>query len=295
MHLGSLLAALSSYLQARTAGGRWLLRIDDLDRPRCPPGADGTILGQLEAHGLQWDEAPRYQSRHVQDYRDALGLLRDRQLTYRCTCTRARLREASRAGPDGAVYAGTCWPGAPGSGRAALRLRVGEGRLEFPDRWGGRLGRDLATEIGDIIVLRADGQPAYQLACVIDDDAQGITEVVRGADLLGSSFQQIALRRVLGKPALAYGHVPVLTDARGRKLSKQNHAPAIDNRRAAANLQACLMLLGLPAEPALSSATPAETLAWAAARWGAARMSWTAQSGAAITYNALQQTGLFSP
>lgn len=294
MHLGSLLTAIASHLQARAAGGRWLLRIDDLDRPRCPPGADRTILGQLEAHGLLWDEAPRYQSQHVPEYRQALAELEARKLTYRCCCTRAALREASLAGPDGAVYAGTCRTATAGHGRAARRVRVGEGRLELADRWGGSHARNLASEIGDFVVLRADGQVAYQLACVIDDEAQGITEVIRGADLLGSSFAQIALQRLLGKPTPAYGHLPVLADARGRKLSKQNHAPALDNARASANLQACLALLGLTPPPALRDARPAEILTWAAAHWDAARISWGAQSGPTITYNALQQTGFLS-
>ena len=288
LHLGSLVTAVASFLQARRCGGAWLLRIDDLDRARCPAGMADRILRQLEAHALLWDEAPRFQTAHVPHYRQALDVLQQQGLLYHCTCTRAALQAASRAGPDGPVYPGTCRERE--QPRGALRLRVGAGPLCIDDGWQGRQCRELADEVGDIVVQRADGLIAYQLACVVDEQAQGVTEVVRGIDLLGSTFQQRCIQSALGVIPPAYRHLPILVDERGRKLSKQNHAAPIDTRRASLNLCACLVLLNHEPPAALHRAPPAEILRWGVAHWDAARVPRTAQIAGTIAYNALQQS-----
>ena len=284
LHLGSLLTALASWLDARHRGGRWLLRIDDLDRARCPPGTDAIILRQLEAHALHWDESPRYQAAHVEDYRDALHRLEQAQRLYACTCSRAVLKQASHQGPDGPVYSGTCRNAGHAPGRASLRARLPDRELCFDDGLQGRQCRRLASEVGDFVVRRANGEIAYQLACAVDEQAQRITDVVRGADLLGSTFCQLWVQQELGQAPPRYAHLPVVTDARGRKLSKQNHAPAVDARAAAANLRHCLRLLN---QEDVAGDEPGEIVAAAAKRWDAARVSRTAQIEG-FPYNALQ-------
>jgi glutamyl-Q tRNA(Asp) synthetase len=272
--MGSLLTALASWLEARSHGGQWLLRVDDLDRARCPPGTADVILRQLEAHGLTWDGTVRYQRQHVDDYRAALRALEHLGATYACTCSRAVLKAGGLAGPDGPVYAGTCRDARHGSTGASLRVRVPAQTLCFDDAWQGRQCRELAREVGDFVVRRADGVAAYQLACAVDEPAQGITHVVRGADLLGSTFCQLWLQQMLGTPTPEYQHLPVLTDGRGRKLSKQNRAAALDSGAAAGNLRHCLRLLN---QADSAGGTAPEVLAQALAQWNAARVSRTAQ------------------
>lgn len=250
LHFGSLLTALASYLDARQAGGVWLLRIDDLDGPRCVPGATETILEQLQQHGLIWDEAPYYQSQHQHAYESALNALGSRGLLYRCRCTRRILRQTALPGPDAPVYPGTCRHAEVTDQTAALRLRLSDRVEELTDRWQGRVRRDLQTQVGDFVVRRVDGQIAYQLACAIDEEQQRITHVVRGADLLSSTFAQRTVARSLNLSTPVYGHLPVLVDAAGKKLSKQHHAPAIDNTKAAENLRVALQQLGQDTPPA---------------------------------------------
>jgi glutamyl-Q tRNA(Asp) synthetase len=288
LHLGSLFTALGSYLHAKAQGGAWLLRIDDLDRPRCPRGMDDVILRQLEAHALYWDGPVRYQSAHVDEYRSALADLAAQGRTYACSCTRATLQQNSRPGPDDLVYDGRCRERAAVGSRAALRVRVPEGAICFDDLWLGRQCRDFQHDLGDFVVRRNDGEIAYQLACVVDECAQGITEVVRGADLLGSSFRQQHLQGVLAFSVPRYGHLPVLADARGRKLSKQNHAAPVEAKCAAANLVDCLRRLGQPVPQREGS--PEEIIAAATRSWGAANVCGAAQPAVALAYNALQQT-----
>ncbi|MDB5985838.1 MAG: glutamyl-Q tRNA(Asp) ligase [Nevskia sp.] len=267
LHAGSLLTALASYLQARAVAGQWLLRIDDLDRARCRPEHTDTILRQLEAHGLYWDAAPRLQSQHVDEYAAAYEQLLAQGLVYGCACARAQLAQTSRSGVDGPVYAGTCRDQAKDLRSAAVRLRVAAIELQIDDACQGRLRRQLERDVGDFIVRRADGQIAYQLACVIDEQQQGITEVVRGADLIGSSFKQRYLRQLLDLAQPAYLHIPVLVDAQGQKLSKQNHAASIDAYSVVDNLFACLSRLGQQPPASLRQAGAAEILQWATVGW----------------------------
>lgn len=287
LHLGSLLTAVASFVHARSQGGTWLLRIDDLDRARCPPGAAARIRRQLDAHGLHWDEPPRVQGAHLDEYAAALERLASAGAVYGCTCTRAALRARALPGPDGPVYPGTCRDAS--AARGSQRLRVGDGRWCFDDGWQGRQCRDPGREVGDFVVRRADGVFAYQLACAVDEHAQGITEVVRGADLLGSTFQQRWVLERLGWRPPAYRHLPVLLGPDGRKLSKQNHAAPVDGRRAAANLVHCLALLQQNPPAQLRRAGVPEVLAWAIAHWDAASVPRNAQMAEGIPYNALQQ------
>ncbi|MDE2150117.1 MAG: tRNA glutamyl-Q(34) synthetase GluQRS [Gammaproteobacteria bacterium] len=269
LHFGSLYTALASWLDARAAGGRWLLRIDDLDAARCHPQHTTTILHQLEAHGLIWDESPRLASRHIAEYRAALERLRRDDRLYYCRCTRKRLARIQFAGPDGSVYPGYCRESGFDSG--ALRLRTTSGQLELNDLFCGNLLRDAAREIGDFVVCRADGIPGYQLHCAIDEAAQRITRVMRGADLLGSTVRQRIVAAALRLPSPHYAHLPLVVDVAGYKLSKHNHAQPIDASRAIDNLRRALVLLEQPApEPAL--ATPADILAFAVAHWRPARI-----------------------
>jgi glutamyl-Q tRNA(Asp) synthetase len=272
LHLGSLLTALASYLQARAAGGAWLLRIDDLDCQRSRPEHTSAILRQLEAHAMTWDETPRLQSAHRQEYEAAFERLRNGGMLYLCTCTRARLARESAMGCDGRVYSGRCRDLRVTAPRTAWRLRLAPGRLELIDRWQGRLVRECERDLGDFVVKRADGVIGYQLACVIDEAAQGITEVVRGADLIGSSFRQQCLQRALGLSSPAYAHLPLLVGGDGRKLSKQNHATALDSARASDNLGLCLGALQ-HSPPAELRGAPARTLVeWARQHWNPDRV-----------------------
>lgn len=262
LHLGSLLTALASWLQARSRGGIWLLRIDDLDRPRCVPGAEAEIRRQLLAHGLRWDEEPLRQSGQLQRYRQALARLAAEGHTYRCICTRQVLRGSQRPGPDGPVYPGSCRAGGHASG--AVRARLPDSPVVLDEA--GTPLRRTAAQIGDPVVERSDGTPGYALASVLDEEALGITEIVRGGDLLGASFQQQALRTLFGLKAPAHRHLPLLTDGRGRKLSKQNHAPPIDTGAAADSLRRCLALLGQePVRPDVLE--PVRIVELAAERW----------------------------
>lgn len=267
LHMGSLFTALASYLRARDQNGQWLIRIDDLDTPRNVPGADTVILKQLESHGLEWNETPRYQTTHIEQYRSALNDLQERGNVYGCTCTRAELALTSHAGPDGPVYAGICRGKNIGNEKHALRVSVTETSLSFKDLLLGQQTRQLRDEIGDFIVQRSDGILGYQLACAIDESEQGITEVLRGADLLDSTFRQLYLQQLLGLIPAQYGHLPVLIQADGKKLSKQNHADPIDASSASGNLMRCLISLGQNPPAELVGAAPREILNWATGHW----------------------------
>jgi glutamyl-Q tRNA(Asp) synthetase len=254
LHFGSLVAALASWLDARAARGRWLVRIEDLDAPRTQPGAADEILRTLERLGLHWDGEVLYQSRRTGLYRDALERLRDR--TYWCSCSRREIADSSLGlAADGAqIYPGTCRGGvAQGKTPRALRLKAA-GAVEFIDRVQGPQAQILERDVGDFVLERADGQFAYQLAVVVDDAAQGITDVVRGADLLDSTPRQIHLQRLLGLPTPRYLHVPAAVNAAGEKLSKQTGAQPVDVNRKTHELRRALAFLGQPEADDLAQA-----------------------------------------
>ena len=271
LHAGSLVAALASWLDARAYGGRWLVRIEDVDTPRCVPGADRTILQQLAACGLVPDEPPVRQSQRSALYEAALQELVARGLAYPCACSRKDIEAAlaaqgrTRERHGELVYPGTCRAGLHGRQPRAWRFRV-EGVVQWSDRRLGPQSQDVAAEIGDFVLKRADGLYAYQLAVVVDDAAQGITHVVRGEDLADNTPRQILLQRALGLPTPQYLHTPLVRGADGEKLSKQNGAQPLDLTDAAAALQAAAAVLGLRV-PAGTS--PAGWLASAVAAWAA--------------------------
>lgn len=269
LHFGSLVAALGSYLDARARDGEWLVRMEDLDPPRAAPGAAADILRTLESLGLHWDAAVLRQSERGDAYQAALAALERMGATYPCACTRREIGDSALAGTDGSlVYPGTCRNGLR-AGRAAraTRLRVDDAVIEFDDAVQGRMRQRLAADVGDFVLRRADGLFAYQLAVVVDDAAQGITDVVRGADLLDSTPRQILLQRLLGAPTPRYLHLPVAINAAGEKLSKQTRALPIDRAGPGAALVAALEFLGQRPEPRLVDAPAAEILAVATARW----------------------------
>ena len=266
LHFGSLVAAVASFADARAAGGEWLLRIEDLDRPREVPGATAGILNALHALGLHWDGEPLYQHRCTADYDRALVELDARGLLYPCACSRAEVERAGRRGPAGIIYPGTCRRGLPpGRTPRALRLCIPPGALCFTDRIQGPQCQDPAAVLGDPILRRADGIHAYQLAVVVDDARQGISHVVRGADLLVSTPLQCLLQRLLGLPAPAYAHVPLALDAAGRKLSKSLAAAPVDPGDPLPALHRAWAWLGQ--EPAPAGASLAEFWTHALAHW----------------------------
>jgi len=209
LHFGSLVAAMGSYLDARAQGGEWLVRMEDLDQTRTLPGAADAILRTLDALGFEWDGAVAYQSRRTQAYAQALERLRQAGLVYPCGCSRKQIQRSARLGPEGPIYPGNCRRGlAAGVAARSLRLRVPDQTCAFEDRIQGRIEQNLARQVGDFVVQRADGFHAYQLAVVVDDGWQGINRVVRGADLLLSTPRQIYLQRLLGLDRPDYAHLP---------------------------------------------------------------------------------------
>jgi glutamyl-Q tRNA(Asp) synthetase len=262
LHFGSLVAALASWLDARAARGRWLLRIEDLDAPRAQPGAADEILRTLEQLGLTWDGPVVYQSQRSALYRQALEKLQNQ--TYWCSCTRREIADSSLGlAPDGAqIYPGTCRGGLPaGKAPRALRVRTTADAIGFADRVQGAQRQILEAEVGDFVLYRADEQFAYQLAVVVDDAEQGVTDVVRGADLLDSTPRQIYLQRLLGYPQPRYLHVPAAVNAAGEKLSKQTGAPPIELSGRSRELRRALAFLGQK---------PSDDLAQAVRNWNPA-------------------------
>ena len=231
LHFGSLVSAMASFLQARAQGGQWFVRIEDLDPPREQPDAADHILRMLEALGMTWDGEVWYQRHRHPEYEAAISRLEAAGAVYACTCSRREVADSSVRGIDGPVYPGTCRDRGIGDGAArAQRVRTDATVVVFDDRWQGRVARTLDRDYGDFVLRRADGLFAYQLAVVVDDAAQGISEVVRGADLLESTPRQIHLQRLLGLPTPTYAHHAVVLNDAGQKLSKQTQAPPIDGR-----------------------------------------------------------------
>ncbi|WP_338621185.1 tRNA glutamyl-Q(34) synthetase GluQRS [Paludibacterium sp. THUN1379] len=267
LHAGSLMTAVGSYLEARTRGGRWLVRIEDLDTPRMVPGAADEILRTLARLGFAWDGEVVYQSRRHERYRAALDALINQDLAYACRCSRREIQAVAARGLDGAVYPGTCralqLKPQPG---LAWRLRVDlAGEQAFGDRLQGRYAQNLPRDIGDFVLLRADGYWAYQLAVVVDDADQGVTDVVRGADLLVSTPRQIWLQQRLGLTTPGYCHLPLLVNAAGEKLSKQTLAPSISADAALDELALALTRLGHRPPAGLISLS--ELWSWAHNHW----------------------------
>jgi glutamyl-Q tRNA(Asp) synthetase len=269
LHFGSLVAAAASWLDARAAGGEWLVRIEDVDLPRSVPGAADEMLRTLAALGLEWDGEVAWQSRRTQRYEEALERLRGRGLVYRCRCSRREIADSALRGPEGAVYPGTCREAGIGIAvEAADRFVAPREPIAFVDRVQGVISQDVARDIGDFVVKRRDRLHAYQLAVVVDDADQGITDVVRGADLLWSTPRQIALQRALGLATPRYLHVPVATNAQGEKLSKQTYAAPVRAGDAQA-MRSALRFLG---QDVVESGTPAEMLRAAVSGWRAERI-----------------------
>ncbi len=260
LHFGSLVAAVGSYLQARSLGGDWLVRMEDLDTPRNAPGAADSILRDLEHFGLQWDEAVVYQSDRLGLYADALNRLRRKGLVYDCGCSRRDLEEG--------VYPGSCrWGVAEGREARSIRVLTNDQLISLDDQVQGIFAQSLESTFGDFVVLRADRIFAYHLAVTIDDALQSMSEIVRGADLLDSTPRQIHLQRCLGLLTPAYAHLPVAVNAGGQKLSKQTFARPVGDRRPAEVLFEVLEFLGQ--EPALEmrGASKDDVLAWGVENW----------------------------
>jgi glutamyl-Q tRNA(Asp) synthetase len=265
LHLGSLLTALASFLDARAHQGQWLVRIDDVDSYRARRDADGRILFSLEALGLDWDGPVTRQSQRLERYRHALATLSERGLIYACVCSRKTLADPGNPG----IYPGTCRnrPPVVQPGSHALRLAVADRTIRFDDRVQGPVVQDLSREVGDFILFRRDQAFAYHLATAVDDADQGITDIVRGNDLLESTPRQIHLQELLALPTPRYAHTPILVDASGRKLSKRTLAPEAETRYPGKILCQLLRWLRLAPPDELMDASPVEILNWAIPRW----------------------------
>ncbi len=267
LHFGSLVAALGSYLDARHNRGEWLVRVEDLDPPREVAGATDSILQTLEAFGFEWDGPVVYQSMRNELYDTALEQLARNGRLYGCACTRKEIADSSLKG-QGKIYPGTCRNGLP-AGRTArsVRVRVDDACIRITDRLQGIVEQRLAHEVGDFVLRRADQLVAYQLAVVVDDARQGITDVVRGADLLDSTPRQYYLQQQLGLPAPRYLHLPVVVNASREKLGKQTHAPAVQPDAGNRTLIAALTFLQQALPDDAATAGQAELLQWAIEHW----------------------------
>ena len=269
-----MVAAVGSYLDARHHQGKWLVRIEDLDTPRTVDGAAADILGTLEAHGLHWDEQVVYQSQRTAAYERAYLQLKENGLMYPCACSRKEIADSALQHGDELVYSGTCRNGiAAGKAARSWRVRVNNALITLDDLLQGIITQDLASEVGDFVLLRADGLYAYQLAVVVDDAAQEITDVVRGADLLCSTPRQVYLQRLLGLDTPSYMHLPVAVNAKGEKLSKQTLAKPVTKHSPVSNLFNALAFLRQNPPTELRSGTTTEMLAWAVANWKPERLS----------------------
>jgi glutamyl-Q tRNA(Asp) synthetase len=276
LHFGSLITAIASFCDARAAGGEWIVRIEDVDLPRSRPAAERAILAALERYGFAWDGPVVRQSERTANYQAALDRLRSSGDAYPCACTRRELATAPIGADGERVYPGTCRDGIPAAhaqrSQRAWRLRTGVVRIEWRDRLLGPHAQDLANDVGDFVVKRADDLFAYQLAVVVDDAAQNITHVVRGADLLLSTPRQILVQQRLGYPTPSYLHVPIALNAAGEKLSKQTHAAPLADDPLPTLLAAWRFLdQPLPAGDA-EPASSAEFWQWAIGAWNPARL-----------------------
>ncbi len=273
LHFGSLVAAVGSFLEARSRGGEWLVRMEDLDLPRTVPGAADDILRTLDAFGLHWDGEVVVQSARNEAYRATLAELERLGAVYPCACTRKEIADSAISGIDGPVYPGICRSGLLGGRSArAMRVRTDSRPVGFDDVLQGHVSQILETEVGDFVIRRADGLFAYQLAVVADDAEQAITHVVRGADLLDSTPRQIYLQQLLSLPTPVYLHLPVAVNERGEKLSKQTLAPAVGRINPVAQLCEVLAFLNQAPPEELKGADLDDFWKWAIAHWRADRL-----------------------
>jgi len=272
LHFGSLCTALGSYLEARSRDGQWLVRIEDLDPPREVPGATDDILLTLDAFGFEWDGQVEFQSRRHAAYDAAVMTLLEEGLAYPCTCSRQDVARAGTPGAEGPVYPGTCRSGSQRQGkRRSIRVLTEGSKIGFTDRFQGSIYQMLERQSGDFVIRRADGLTAYQLAVVLDDAWQGITDVVRGADLLRSTPRQIHLQRLLGLDTPRYAHLPLVLDSNGRKLSKQDGARPVQREYPLRTLTAAYRFLGQAPSP-YAIGKLSEFWEWAVGHWDAARI-----------------------
>lgn len=269
LHFGSLVAAVASYCDAKSANGKWLLRIEDLDKPREVKGAAASIIHCLEAYGFVWDDEIIYQSQQIEHYEKALTQLRLNALVYPCTCTRKEIADSSsQYGIEGMIYPGTCHHGQHQENKpSAWRMLTTDRVIAFDDRAFGHIQHILSRDTGDFVVKRADGLFAYQLAVVVDDANQGITDIVRGADLLNSTTRQIYLQHALGLTTPRYLHIPIVKNAQGEKLSKQTLAPAINAQQASQDIYDALTFLKQSPPSTLRYSSLATIWEWALSHW----------------------------
>lgn len=268
LHFGSLVAAVGSYLAAKSRHGKWLVRIEDLDQLREVSGASKEILNTLEALGMEWDGEVVYQSRRSKAYQTALALLEKQGLIYPCGCSRKEIADSSIVGIDGPIYPGTCRGNFPGEkSPGARRVRTDKRLIELNDALRGSIRQRLESDIGDFVLRRADGVFAYQLAVVVDDAEQGITHVVRGEDLLNSTPRQIYLQQLLGYSTPAYTHLPLVLNAQGEKLSKQTHAAPVVNSDPVSQLIMAMRFLGQRPPAELTEGDIASFWKWGTENW----------------------------
>lgn len=291
LHFGSLLAAVASFLEARVRAGRWLVRIEDIDPPREQPGAADDILRTLEAYAFEWHGEALRQSRNKARHDAAIERLFAAGQAYRCRCTRAILKRTARSGEMGFIYPGHC-RGGGGRGGRAIRVLTDDTPVAVEDRLQGMVIQRLESELGDFIVRRRDGLVAYQLAVVVDDAADGVTDVVRGIDLLDSTPRQIHLQRLLELPTPGYLHIPIVVDANGEKLSKQTGAEPVSSRRPGDTLWRALAALRQNPPAALSGAAPRELWQWAQENWRPQTMRGLRRIGGNSALSAMQQNGI---
>ena len=268
LHFGSLISAVGSFLQARSQQGQWLLRLEDVDTTRNVPQAADEILRTLDAYGLHWDGAVLYQTSRQAAYQAALTRLRQAGHLFDCGCSRRDLQTAAPDPNHPELYPGTCRHGLPpGKTARSVRLRVTAAQIGFNDLIQGHFSQHLTQAVGDFVLQRADGPTAYQLAVVVDDAEQGITEIVRGSDLLDSTPRQLYLQRCLGLPTPSYAHLPVALNAQGQKLSKQTLAPALDKTKPVPALCAALAFLGQQPPNELLDSDLDSLWQWALTHW----------------------------
>ncbi len=275
LHFGSLVAAVASYCDAKSHGGKWLVRMEDLDKPREVKGAAEDILRALEAFSFEWDDDVVYQSQHDAYYAEALNTLQKQNIIYACTCTRKEIADSTNAqGIDGLIYPRTCFSkiglnkaGLQASIHPASRAVALDKNISFLDAIQGEITQNLARDVGDFIVKRADGLFAYQLAVVVDDALQGISHIVRGADLLVSTPRQIYLQQCLGFSTPSYAHIPIALNSAGEKLSKQTLAQPLSIGLPEHQLFDALNFLGQNPLAELKNATLAEMWRWGIANW----------------------------